>query len=307
MKVKVWSFITIFCMAVCLSCSDDEPKSDSNDNELTDSGQTDSDSNDAEDGDDPTDTEVIEPVISMEALTEKPWVGQYYFAHETGNVKFERVEVSFEPCEGLNGVGTMIVNNDGEVSEYKVDFTITRFQVECKATKVDKNSAMSQEENVDIAFVYNNGKLHLRAKNFPRVFLGNSSTILSDIKGEFNSNPNMIFQVWLSENGLNILDFRSNYMARVYQLVESGSKECNYYDTSWDNPILSYSFYRDYAIHFDGFCAYIGWQISEITPERVVLTRNSVDVVYNIATKDIIPSGDSVYGNTLWDHAPWEG
>lgn len=118
--------------------------------------------------------------------------------------------------------------------------------------------------------------------------------------GEANSNesdgltPNrypMVCQLWLHENGINILDFRYDLHETVIQLVKRGSKEYYFYDTSWGTCYLFDDREGYYDISFEGCCSNFLWKVKSVTADKLVLQGmyDDFEDVYYLASSDILP------------------
>lgn len=316
MKSKIWMLIAVLGMAICASCSDDEPKTEPKGDEPT------LDPLGPEEGDPDVEDEdaVIAEIAKLMNLTGKAWEGKYVFEKDVLWPGYEDVRISFKKNAGNVGVGTgtMIVRTDSEEPRYRFNYRITKDKrIVCKAVKTNWAGSVISD-TIDMTFEYQDGLLRLDAPERAPVLLGKNNKVYSDINGIFYRSAELLCKVWLHENGLNILDFSSLSDVRVIQLVEPGSEEYNYYDTlrldasTWEED-------RESIILFDGYCGSLYWYIEDLTPERMVLKGlwDDYEDVYYVTSRDILPpppplpdsSKDPFSSNLgavyLDDHAEW--
>lgn len=268
--------MTILCMAFFMSCSDDAPKQDTK--------PTTGSNNDNQNGEDGS-------VIKMSDLTSDTWSGTYYYARRASYTVYETVDINFVHHDDKNGIGRMIVKECGgytvnKSNIYQFDFQIEGRQVVCQATKL---YAEEDEKAITILLEWCDGMLYLKGPNFAPVLLGKGVAVLSDADGIIQDKSELVNQVWLHENGLNILDLRRDisYAPRAVQLVEPGSLRFNF-DLYGNSDFYNYI---ENSICFNASGKQLLWTIIELSEEKMILKgyKDDIEDVFYAASPDIVP------------------
>lgn len=266
MKIKIWSLLAVICMVMCASCSDDEPKTDQNGNDLN---------------------------LTISNLTEQSWEGSYYYARRASYLVFDNAKASFKQRVGQVGTGELIVSGSGDkYTQYFFDFQIKGNKVVCKAvcpqTPEDWDNYYANpdkvKKDIDITFEYRDGYLYLTAPDCARVILGKGTPVHSDADGIIQNNPDPHYKMWVHENGKNVLDFRQPGSSFLYQLVEEDSSEYNFFDSG----SITYN-YIENSIAFSGTGSRMLWNVKEISDDKMVLQgyKDEHEDVYYAKTLDL--------------------
>lgn len=299
MKVRILSILVILCMAVCVSCSGDEPKTEKGkDTSSTEIGggesPDDPNGNDSASDDDESssnqdsESENEEPKISISDLTVKTfWTGYYYYERKIDSKPFEAISVRFNNGTGYSGTGEINVwGSPSKGGYYKLEFNIVGSKV--IGTVNDKNGNPQ-----DVIFKYKDGLLYVESDYFAPAILGCGNVIYSDSEGIFEDKSNMVYKVWLHENGMNILDLSDKNLPRIFQLISPRTKKFNYYDIpeKYTEGKTVYDFVVD-TITICGRLNWYAWYVKEVTEDKMILQGfhdNFVDVYYAV-TADVLPN-----------------
>lgn len=276
MKINLLSLFVVLFIIVCTSCSGDEPKSGTNDNQS------------------PTYTDDGDHTLKIYFLARKPWTGTYYFERHDSKRDRQRVYIQFVQGGDDFGTGTMTVSNNGKPEDYKLNFRLIGNKV---VAKVSYDNSVSNDNVIEVIFEYRDGLLYMTSNNFAPIVLGRDWEIFSDARGIHKDQSRFVYKVWLHENGMNILDFRSG-ARRIFQLEAPGSDKYNYYDTfyganAYTDECDCFDLYcpTENTIRFDGYASTHSWDIIEVTEEKMVLQgfRKGITDVFYAASKDILP------------------
>lgn len=299
MNFRLWIIPAFICFMMCFSCSNEEPKVDTSDNEPT--IEVDGDNSDDE-----------TPQITMDILTGKPWLGRYFIEYKDGDANYQRVVITFKGLDEISGSGKMTVTNDDTSSEHQFDFKIIGDTVMCNVLSSEDKA---RECETNVYFKFRDNLLYLESPGFEPIILGKNDEVFSDATGplgiNFKTLPDKICNLWLHENRMNILFWFSIGGGCVYQLTEPGSKKYNYYDSSNNNLFQMDEISENMTITFYGWAHTLSWKPKVVTDNVLVLQDDInddvkiVDVFY-AASKDVLPKHVAMnYHDLFYITAPW--
>lgn len=292
MKTSIRILIRMLGMVIiasfCVSCTGDEPKSNNMgkpSTSTTDNEKPGSDFDNCE--------------IDIKELTECSWLGRYYLEPRNNS---QLIEVTFTMYDANTGSGIMIV--EGHNGTYTTYIKRYKFIFEIIGNEIRGTKKTGDTSIVNIKFEYREGLLYIDAQDIVPAILGKGKEVQSDVNGILEDKSNLVYKVWLHENGLNILDFRldTGHPARVMQLVESGSFLLNYNDYG-DKKVYSYT---QKSISFSRSKNDLAWKIIKLTEDKMILKgyHDNFESVYYAASPDIVPTE---YGPPVVSNTPWGG
>lgn len=279
--------IAVLCMAVCTSCSDNEPDSPVD----TVTKPNDNDPNDKDPGD--KNEENDDAQLLFVNKISGTWKGKYYDVRRPRNAHCIDIEASFAFTDKKRNRGVGTLKKSGYSFHYAFDFQLQDSVILCKGMSVSGSSSgmdyTDNEKDIVIIFEYHNGMLFVDAPQMPYAYLGKDEEVLSDINGLMVNHEDLVYKVWLHENGKNILDFRKGRVPKIFQLVEAGSDKYDYFDSMYVGASI-YNFLEN-SIDFHGSMHTLAWTIKEITEDKMILRgqASSFDDVFYAASSDIVP------------------
>ncbi len=305
----IWSLLALVIIS---ACSDTEPKSGTNDDPASMTGDEDDDIPGPWNKDKPFevsyDEQSLETMSQILKIANKYWWGAYYYRRVADYAQYEAIDyLEFKQTDGNVGTGKFTLYHVGPEIDpdnfelisknYSIyfDFYIVENKIFCKSRESYPFYTFARENY--FTFEYKDGRLYISAPFCHDMVLGKDKKIRSDVNGiiinDSEEVKNKLKKVWLHENGRNIIDLSYR------QLIQLNANSPNGYNTFTTIDFFLY-YYSTYRLELCTYGARMYcWTIKEISDTKLVLRgfMDDFDDVYYAVPRESVPY-------LLWDKNP---
>lgn len=213
----------------------------------------------------------------------------YAKSYNAGTGETESLVISLSE----DGTGTLALTTTSGEKAYTLTYTASGDVIDCQCTSDAENPQTPGAFNLILRS--RDGMLYPDSEGFRQFVLSkDENPLYTDTDGKFIENYfKLLHRVWISEDGLNILDFTARQVQTI-QLIEASTSKFDYYG-KWE---FDYKYPRNVLFLNNGTSsAFGGWYIKEVTNKKLVVTglNTNTTQTFHVGTLSDIPDLTDLY------------